>query len=450
MRLKLRIKFLKKIFPKTLFGRSLLILVIPIVSIQAVSTYLFFDRHWSKVTSRLSYAVAGEVSWIVDEFNRNQGNLSARNQLIADAQKKLDINVNFTSGVHINLVHNKNEWDGWESLIGNSLENEISKHLSHPYTIDVDFQEKWVEINVELKDGVLTASIPQRRLYSSSSYIFLLWVFFVSFFLLLIAVLFMRNQIRPIRRLGIVAEKFGKGQDVSDYKIEGAKEVRQAGQAFIDMKTRIQRQISQRTEMLAGVSHDLRTPLTRMKLQLEMLPHTADIEALQADVRDMETMIDGYLNFVRGEGGEQPVEMNLNKFIENVIQDAKRYGCNIIFQPCETDINVHVRPMAFKRCINNILSNANKYANQIWLSLSLKNEGKVEILIEDNGCGIPEGQYEDVFRPFFRGDSSRNMSNVGVGLGLPIAKDIINSHGGKIWLEKSTHGGLAVYIKIPI
>lgn len=444
-----KIRLIKRFVPKTLLGRSLLILVTPIILIQAISTFLFFDRHWSRMTSRLAYAVAGEVVWISDEIEKEPSpeNISYIAEM---ASKYLSILISYHPGETIADLSQEKEWVGWEALIGETLDRELRSAMRHPYAIDVDFQEKWVEIRVQLSHGMLSASLPQRRLYSSSSYIFLLWVFSVSIILLVIAVLFMRNQIRPIRRLALAAERFGKGRDVSDFKLEGAREVRQAGQAFLEMRTRIQRQISQRTEMLAGVSHDLRTPLTRLKLQLAMLGDTPDTQAMKSDICEMENMIDGYLNFVRGDGREASQVTNLGELLAQIVFSAKRQGCNILWEAQQEKVFLSLRVNAFKRCVTNLISNANKYAENVWVTMMPVENGRVRIVIEDDGIGIPEDQYEDVFRPFYRVDSSRNAQTGGVGLGLPIAMDIVHAHGGKIWLEKSVHGGLAVHIRLPL
>ncbi|MDH5723062.1 MAG: ATP-binding protein, partial [Alphaproteobacteria bacterium] len=339
---------------------------------------------------------------------------------------------------------------GWAAMIGTSLEKEMHRHLNRNFTIEVDFQEKWVEIRVLLKNGVLFISLPQRRLFSSSSYIFLLWVFSVSLILLIIAILFMRNQIRPIRRLALSAERFGKGLYDADLKVEGAKEVRQAGKAFLDMKTRIKRQIEQRTDMLAGVSHDLRTPLTRLKLQLAMLGDSPDIDAMKLDVSDMEKMIEGYLNFVRGEDQESFEDVNFITLIEEIVTASKRQGCEINYSNEIGSLMMKIKTMAIKRALNNVISNAEKYAEKIWITVLLTSNKRVRVIIEDNGPSIPEDKYEKVFRPFYRIDGSRNLLTGGVGLGLPITMDIIHSHGGEIWLDQSPKGGLMVNIELPI
>ncbi len=446
---------IKRFLPETLFFRSILILIIPIVLIQVIVTTIFFDRHWSKITSRLAFAVAGEISLIVDniEGEENAKNIND-NKLIDDIAYKLDMLATYEPDASISsgLLHNEIKTTGisWEAMITKMLHKELSQKINKPYTVSVDFKEKWVNVRVQMKSGVLNIDIPQRRLFSSTTYIFLLWMFAASTVLLIISVLFMRNQIRPIRRLAIAAENFGKGRNVQNFKIEGAKEVRQAGQAFVKMKERIQRQISQRTEMLAGVSHDLRTPLTRLKLQMAMMGDNSDVCEMKKDINDMEKMVDGYLNFVRGEGQERSVRTSLDGILKEITFAAKRQGYNVKLNLNGLKITPMLRPVAFKRCITNITSNAMKYATDIWITMDKTSPKQASIIIEDNGPGIEESLLKDVFRPFYRVDSSRNQETGGVGLGLPIAMDIIHAHGGEIWLDKSQKGGLAVYISLPI
>ena len=443
---------IKKLLPQTLLGRSLLIIILPVILIQISVTYIFFDRHWVRMTNRLAFAVSGEISVISElvEIAKNTKEIDAVLNLYSD---KLNLIIDFKEGA--DFSKNKDTLItykplGWGAMIENSLEQEMQGQLNRDFTIDVDFQEKWVEIRVLLKNGVLYVSLPQRRLFSSSSYIFLLWVFSVSLILLIIAILFMRNQIRPIRRLALSAERFGKGLYDADLKIEGAIEVRQAGKAFLDMKTRIKRQIEQRTDMLAGVSHDLRTPLTRLKLQLAMLGDSPDIDAMKLDISDMEKMIEGYLNFVRGEDQESVGDVDFITLVDEVITSSKRQGCEIHYCKEIEALQIKIRTVAIKRALNNIISNAEKYADEIWVNVSLNNHNRVRVVIEDNGPSIPEDKYEQVFRPFYRIDGSRNLRTGGVGLGLPITMDIIHSHGGEIWLDQSPKGGLMVNIELPV
>lgn len=443
---------IKRFLPQTLLGRSLLIIILPVILIQLFVTFIFFDRHWSKMTSRLAYAVSGEIV-VISDLIENAKDEEEIKRVLDLYEDYLNMLIRYKAGDTLSeetekLVHRDSL--GWGRMLKNSLEHEMRDQLGKPYIIYVDFQEKWVEIRVKLEGGVLSISLPQRRLFSSSSYIFLLWVFSVSLVLLVIAILFMRGQIRPIRRLAISAERFGKGLYDSDLKVEGAREVRQAGQAFLDMKTRIKRQMEQRTEMLAGVSHDLRTPLTRLKLQLAMLGDSPDIDAMKLDVSDMEKMIEGYLNFVRGQDQEDVEDIDLMALLDEVVMSSRRQGHEVEYKKSNESLPMKVKSMAIKRSLSNLISNAAKYAGQIWVSVSISDDRRVKIIIEDNGPGIPEDKYEHVFRPFYRIDSSRNLQTGGVGLGLPIAMDIIHAHGGEIWLDKSTKGGLQVTIELPV
>ncbi|GJL85364.1 MAG: ATPase [Micavibrio sp.] len=440
---------IKRLLPKTLFARSLLILVMPVLLIQLITTFVFFDRHWNRMTSRLAFAVSGEIATIALQIENDPSPENVRN-ISSYTASSLDLLIGFDKGAILEIDPVDNKGAVWGSMVAETLDNEIRNHMDRPFLLDADFEEKWMEVTIQLENGVLSVSLPQRRLFSSSSYIFLIWMIVVSIILLAIAVLFMRNQIRPIRRLAIAAERFGKGRDVHAYKLEGASEVRQAGQAFLDMRKRIQRQITQRTEMLAGVSHDLRTPLTRMKLQLAMLGDSPDVDAMKNDLSEMERMIEGYLEFVRGEGGEQVSMVNLADLLQKVAVSSKRQGRDLTLAGSE-DINMMLRPMAFERCLTNLVNNAGKYADHVWIAArNIEDGGKIEITVDDNGPGIPEDKYEDVFKPFYRVDSSRNVATGGVGLGLPIAMDIVHSHGGKIWLEKSGQGGLRVTIHLPV
>jgi two-component system osmolarity sensor histidine kinase EnvZ len=436
---------IKKFLPRTLFGRSLLILVTPILLIQVVTTFIFFERHWGKMTSRLAFAVAGEIKIVVDRIDQgaNQEEIEVISGHLA---RSLDLLISFEPDKTLDQISIPQS----KSSVAKTLSNAFDKQIRKPYRIDTDKREKWVEIAIELDSGLLRVSSPQRRLFSSSGYIFLLWMFGTSLALLMIAVLFMRNQIRPIRRLSIAAERFGKGRGLpAKFKPEGAKEVRQAAQAFLDMHERIKRQVEQRTAMLAGVSHDLRTPLTRMKLQAAMLGDSPDVDALKMDIEDMEKMIEAYLAFVRGEGEEEAVFIDLKEMLERIVLNAKRQGLEVELL-CQGNLSLLVRQGAFERCLNNIISNAKKYANnKVWICA--QNHGDyIQILIDDDGKGINEEKFEEVFKPFYREEPSRNPATGGIGLGLPIAQDIVHSHGGEIWLERNKKGGLRVGINLPL
>lgn len=439
---------IKRFLPRTLLGRSLLILVVPVLLIQVITSYVFFDRHWSKVTMRLSYAVAGEIaamSRVIED-----GSMSSIEDVSTLAKQSIDVQVKRGTRANLNGLPVVSQADlGWESMVARTLVRELRGALrGRPFSVEMDFANKWVTVYVQIKQGVLVFEFPQRRLFSSSGYIFLLWVLGSSILLLMVAVIFMRNQIRPIRKLAAAATRFGKGRDVAYFKPSGALEVRQAAEAFISMNKRIRRQVEQRTTMLAGVSHDLKTPLTRLKLELSMLENSVDVSAMQNDIAEMETMIAGYLEFVRGQGDEEAVLTDLSALLDKVADSARRQGFEIVCD-YKNDLSFTVRPLAFERCLDNLVSNAGQYGGKIWLSAGYE-KGYFKVCIEDDGAGVLESEYEELFRPFYRGDQARSDSLGHVGLGMPIAQDIVHAHGGQITLGRSMHGGLAVHIKVPI
>ena len=328
-----------------------------------------------------------------------------------------------------------------------TLTKALQEAIWYPFAINSEKIDRHVVIDVQLPNGVLHIVTARKRLFSTTTYIFVLWMVGSSLALLAVATIFMRNQVKPIRRLAEAADDFGKGRDARKFKPEGATEVRQAAIAFIAMKERIQRHITQRTEMLAGVSHDLRTPLTRMKLQLEMATETSELINLKEDLSEMETMLCGYLDFAKGEGGEKQILTNLGNLLDIIATQARRKG-SIIDLHVEGEINVPVRPKVFKRAIINLIDNAVRYAEHVSLRVG-KREDFVDIIIDDDGPGIPEGIREDVFKPFFRIDESRNMETGGVGLGLSIARDVVRGHGGDIKLGTSPVGGLRARVILP-
>lgn len=440
---------IKRFLPRTLLARSLMILIAPVLLIQVIATYMFFERHWNRMTTRLAYAVSGEIA-LVTAVTRDA--VSAANFDLSPytfyAQRYLNLGVEFRPGAALPERQEKPGIKLWEEAMAARLKEEIAAQIDEPFIVHTLFGQKNVAVYIRLPEGVLTVTFPQRRLFSSSGYIFLLWMIGSSLLLLLIAIIFMRNQIRPIRKLAVAAERFGKGRDTPSFKPEGALEVRQAANAFLDMRRRIQRQITQRTDMLAGVSHDLRTPLTRMKLQLEMLPDGPDVRDLKHDVQEMEKMIQGYLDFVRGNGDEQFSLVNLETLFEKLAAGLRRQNTEISLD-IEKGLRLTVRPLAFERAMANLLDNAGKYGRHVWVN-AVSDDKKIQIQIDDDGPGIPPEYYEDVFKPFMRVDSSRNADTGGVGLGLPIVADIVHAHGGKIELSQSEHGGLCVTVRMPV
>jgi two-component system osmolarity sensor histidine kinase EnvZ len=437
-------RFLNRALPRSLLGRSLLIIITPLVLLQVVSTWVFYDSHFDDVTRRMANGVAGDIGMIMSMM-RDDPRPEAYAHLFAIAKKAMQLDINFVPGA---VLPADPAALARQNLVDVRLSKALRSTVRQPFLIDTRSMEQLVEIHVQLPEGVLKVLAPRTRLFSSTTYVFILWMVGTALVLFALATIFMRNQVRPIRRLAAAAEEFGKGRDVPDFQLQGAAEVRQAAAAFNQMRERIRRQINQRTEMLAGVSHDLRTPLTRMKLELAMLgdgPETAD---LRADVDEMERMVGGYLAFARGEGTEQPVETNLSALLKDVVSNALREGAAIDLQTDE-EIVVPLRPDAFRRCLNNLIANAGRYAQSVTLKV-LRRGGSIEILVDDDGPGIPESQREEVFKPFYRLESSRNPATGGIGLGLTIARDVVRGHGGDLLLDVSPQGGLRAKLRLPL
>ena len=433
---------IKKLMPKSLFGRSILIIVTPLVLLQLVSGIIFYETHWDTVTLRLARSVAGDISGVIDLMRRNQGSVS-RTEIFTIAANNFSLEMEFKEGAVLKPGHK-----GKDGLMEEMLIHAMTDYVRKPYVIDTISMDRYVKIDVQLSGGVLRTIAPKKRLFSSTAIVFVLWMVGTSLILFSVAMIFMRNQVRPIRRLAAAAENFGKGRDVSRFKPEGASEVRQAAMAFLAMRDRILRQIRQRTDMLSGVSHDLRTPLTRMRLELEMLNDNDAAENLKSDVTEMEHMLEGYLAFARGEGTEPPKETNLTSLVEGVVSQARRKGVKIDFH-AEGELVLPLRPNAFRRSITNLIDNASRFAEHVSLRIGRRDDA-VEIIIDDDGPGIPEEHRGDVFKPFYRVEGSRNQGTGGIGLGLTITRDVIRSHGGEVELSSSPNGGLRVTIQLPI
>lgn len=438
--------WIHKILPRTLFARSLLIIVVPVLLLQLVVTIVFVDNHWRKVTSRMAFAVAGEIAIMADMLDSEEYNPDLLASLKILGEKRLNLLV--TAEPSRRLQPGVKTSGTWEQFSANALSEQLELSLNRPFSVSFGPDDKYADISVQMPWGVLHVFALERRLFSTSAYIFLMWMTGSSVILFTIAVMFMRNQIRPIHRLAIAAERLGMGREIPNFKVEGAREVRAASRAFLNMHERIKRQMEQRTAMLAGISHDLRTPLTRLKLGLSFLPESNDVDALKGDINDMERMINSYLDFVRGEGKEATSRVNLKDILEKSAALTRRHGKEIETN-LDEDLYISLRPVAFDRCIQNILTNAEKNADKIWLR-AYREGDEIFVVIEDNGKGLDEKLYEEVFKPFYRVDNSRNSATGGVGLGLPIARDIIHSHGGQIGLAKSDKGGLKVIISLPV
>ncbi len=437
----------KRILPRTLLGRSLLIIVMPLVLLQVISTWVFFDRHYDTTTKRLAQGLAGDVAIVVQMMIRNPGAVE-RGQVFRLAQRSMHLDLTFVENARLPQITPSKSFNIFTSLLDRKLSGALESYVGRPFLIDTRSLKKQVEIQVQLADGVLRVMVPRARLFSSTTYIFIMWMVGSSIVLFLVAMIFMRNQVRPIRRLAMAAERFGKGQDVADFKPEGATEVRQAATAFLRMRERIKRQITQRTEILAGVSHDLRTPLTRMKLELAMLGGHSARGNLEADVAEMEHMVEGYLAFARGEGAENPEPTDVSGLLRDVVGQMRREG-RVVDLHVEKTMTVPLRRQTMRRCLSNLIGNAQRYGNHVSVSAG-QHKKSIEIIIDDDGPGIPLDKREDVFKPFFRLEQSRNPETGGVGLGLTIARDVVRNHGGDLMLEDAPGGGLRARIRLPV
>jgi two-component system osmolarity sensor histidine kinase EnvZ len=440
---------IERVLPRSLLGRSILIIVTPIVLLQVISAWVFYDSHWNTVTKRLAQSVAGEIGAVTRLMPRAgsapSDNEVAIHALFETARQDMGLNLEFKPG---EILPN-DPTIMRQNLVDRQLAKALEDLVERPFIIDSRSLEKYIEIHVQLADGVLHVVVLRRRLFSSTTYVFLLWMVGTSLALLAVATLFMRNQVKPIKRLAQAADDFGKGREVADFRTEGATEVALAGQAFNQMRNRIRRQIAQRTEMLAGVSHDLRTPLTRMKLQLAMMGDNSEITDLKKDVADMERMIGAYLAFARGEGMEQPAPTDLVELVADVVGDARRQGATIELKLPARDIVVPLRRDAFRRALDNVIGNAHRYAGTIGVTMALRPR-HVEVMVDDDGPGIPAEAREDVFKPFFRLEQSRNQETGGTGLGLTIARDIVRGHGGDLVLSDAPGGGLRAVLRLPL
>jgi two-component system osmolarity sensor histidine kinase EnvZ len=433
----------KAFLPKGLYARALLIIIAPMVILQSVVAFVFMERHWNLVTRHLSAAVVGDIAALTEIAKVfPQEDDYARLRKIA--QDRMGLTVDFLPLSDMPPPGPK----PFFSLLDQALSVELRKQIGRPFWIDTVGRSALVEIRIQLDNAVMRVFARRSAAYASNSEIFLLWMVGTSLVLLAVAIGFLRNQIKPILRLADAAESFGKGREMPDYRPRGAREVRRAAQAFIEMKTRIERAIEQRTAMLAGVSHDLRTVLTRFKLELALLGNAPEAEAMKKDVDEMSRMLEAYLAFARGDTGEQSEPTDMSDFLDELKADAERNGhrTNVTFHGYPI---VTVKPAAFKRCIANLVSNAARFAKTIDI-VGHRDHRYLTVTVDDDGPGIPAGMREEVFKPFLRLDDARNQDEGGAGLGLAIARDIARSHGGEIVLDASPLGGLRARVRVPV
>ena len=426
----------KDILPKGLYSRSLLIIIIPVVVLQGILTFVFLDRHWQLVTRKLSSAVASEIATFVDVAPS-----LGLNKVIELSKKFYDAEVNYIPNEKI-----INDLPKPINLVENTLSKELAKTINDNFWVDAHTYEKRVIVQIEKKEGIYEFIIPRRNVYATNSHIFLVWMVISSLLLVSVAVIFMRQQIKPIEKLSKAAQQFGLGKKMENFKPSGATEVRRAAEAYLKMQERIERFIEQRTLMLAGVSHDLRTPLTRLKLQLEMLSDDKTNIELLSDVNEMQKMLENYLDFAEDVTREKAKKTDLKKMIKEIIISESTGNKTIKFNIKDDEpIFFECRTIAMKRCITNLLNNACSYGDDIRVDLKKKRD-LINISIEDNGPGIDKTDFDKAIKPFIRLDSSRNQNIPGSGLGLSISQDITSNHGGKLIMSKSNLGGLKVQL----
>ena len=431
-------KFLKIFLPKGLFYRSLIIVAAPIVLLQLIVTVVFFDSIWIKANKGMTRSLVAQIKTIQDVYKNDQVNID----YLTDSFKN-----NFDFEIDINIERLPNYTGERKfSPMDRSLRRELKSAFGNDnYWFSTSKFKKAVEVKIKSGNEIINFVFPKDKIATSSVRVFILWLIFPSVILIFIAIIFLKNQTKPIVNLARAAERFGKGDYVNEFRPSGASEIRKASYEFDRMAKRINRHLNQRSEMLSGISHDLRTPLTRLKLQLALLNQKDISMKMSKDIDEMEKMLNDYLQYAKTQTKEQSVNINLKKFLidfESALNN-KQFHLNI-----KNEINLTARRSALKRCLVNIVQNGLAYADTVYLTLS-KTSNNAIITIEDNGPGIPEDQYKNVFKPFFRLDKSRSLNNSGVGLGLAISEDIINSHGGNINLSKSKYNGLLVRISLP-
>ena len=429
---------IKKFLPQTLLGRSTLILVVPLIVLQIIITLIFYNRHWDTITRHRTIDFVNDITLVIESFEKNKSKEN-RKWTLNNVSKKLQLQTFYNKNKRLSFDKYKQKHAELEKYLLESL-----NPLGKKFNLSINDKQKLITVIVEVDDGVLEFRANKKRIYSSTTYIFILWMIGASIILFIVALLFLKNQIKPIRKLAIAVDRFGKGKNIKDFKPSGAKEVRRVANAFKIMKERIENSITQRNKMFSSISHDIRTILTRMKLNLEL--HKLNKSGLKKDLVEMEEMVEEYLKYAKGEEKEKIQKINIVSLL-NLIK--KRYSKKNIYFKNNKKINISVRPNSIKRCINNLLSNSLKFSKNIEITCSRKNT-YVEIIIDDDGPGIPKKERSKVLQPFYRVESSRNRDTGGIGLGITIATDIINNHGGNFFLEKSPLDGLRTRIYLPI
>ncbi len=433
-------KFFKNILPKRLFYRALLIVAVPVIVIQLIITIVFFDSLWIKTNKGMTKAVVNEINTFIEVYKDETYDKDEIKNIFS---VYLDLNIEYIEEIDFIFEYNER----WFSPIDRTLRRELkSRFGSDEFWFDTTIYKELIDLRIKYQSGYFKFLIPRDRVTSSSARIFALWITVPALIMVFISLIFLKNQTRPITNLARVAEKFGKGEKIEEFKPSGAAEIRQAGYEFDRMRKRIERHLNQRSEMLSGISHDLRTPLTRMKLQIAFIKDKDLAKKLAEDINEMEKMLNEYLQFTSSSYLEKDEQFNLSELIETIVKkyDNRNISLNLI-----PEIYINGRKNLIRRCINNLIDNSIKYSDKVNIELT-KSNTNLFIKIEDNGPGIPENEYENVFKPFYKIDKGRADTKSSVGLGLSIASDIIRSHGGNIKLERSTLKGLGVKIFLPV
>ncbi len=438
----LNLRFLKRLVPTSLFGRSLLIILLPVVVMQGAVTWAFFEAHWRTVTNQLSESLAGDVAWDVSLYEAAPS-LKTAADIAERAERHQSLSIVLLPGRSLPTAMRRTLFPAFDAALRAAVDDQVSE----PFYIDSTRYPAYIDIRVKVRGGVLRIIAPRDRAFAARGHIFILWLTAATLTLTGVTILFIRNQVRAIERLAEAAEAFGKGID-QRFKPHGAREVRQAGQAFLNMKSRIQRHIDQRTVLLASVSHDLRTPLTRLKLEAALTPPSPRVESIKRDLAEMEHMIDEYLAFARGQGGEAVQIIKIRPLLETVSEGAVRPGVAIAIEAAD-DVEANVRPQALKRALTNLIMNAAMHGKTVAITGHTHPAGGIEVRVDDDGPGIPAELYDEAFRPFSRLDEARNQNLKGVGLGLAIARDVARGHGGDVTLDRSPLGGLRAIIRLP-
>jgi len=434
---------IKRWLPQSLFGRTLLIFVLPVVLMQLAVSWVFFDNQWRSQTNRLSQSLAGDIAWVAETYEADPTptNLAL---LTERARRTLRIWITLEPGSALPIPRTSSPFARLDAPLNQAL----ASRLNEPFWFDATRVNNYVDIRIALKQGVMTVIAPRDRAMARLGYQFIVWLTIVTLLLMGVALVFIRNQVRAIERLAEAAEAFGRGGDALQFKPHGATEVRKAALAFIAMKERIQRHIDQRTALLASVSHDLRTPLTRLKLELALAEPTPRAQEMKRDLAEMEHMIDEYLAFARGESGEAVEPTSLPDLIKAVAEAATRTGA-VVAVKVEPGLAANLRPNTFKRALSNLILNAAAHAERVEITARTRSAGGAEVIIDDDGPGIPPDRYEEAFKPFSRLDEARNQNEKGVGLGLAIARDAARALGGDVTLDKSPLGGLRAVVRLP-